>query len=111
MSEQIVVKHTNELKDAPEEFRNAVGKKPVMAVSGLLLFGFVLAHMAGNLKLYQGMYTEGPHAGQWKIDVYGEGLREIGAPVLGYGHNAGGEDAGALVTGIVVGCLGPQFGL
>jgi len=26
MSEQIVVKHTNELKDAPEEFRNAVGK-------------------------------------------------------------------------------------
>ena len=30
----------------------------------------------GNLKLYQGLYTEGPHAGQWKIDVYGEGLRD-----------------------------------
>jgi len=67
-------------------FRNAVGKKAVMAVSGLLLFGFVLAHMAGNLKLYQGMYTEGPHAGEWKIDVYGEGLREIGAPILGHGQ-------------------------
>jgi ring-1,2-phenylacetyl-CoA epoxidase subunit PaaA len=26
MSKQIVVKHTSELKDAPEEFRNAVGK-------------------------------------------------------------------------------------
>lgn len=67
-------------------FRTSVGKKALMAVSGLLLFGFVLAHMAGNLKLYQGLYADGPHAGQWKIDVYGEGLREIGAPVLGHGQ-------------------------
>lgn len=66
--------------------RTAVGKKAVMAVTGLVLVGFVLAHMVGNLKLYQGRYADGPHAGQWKIDVYGEGLREIGAPVLGYGQ-------------------------
>lgn len=47
-------------------FRNAVGKKAVMAVSGLLLFGFVLAHMAGNLLLYLG-----PEA----LNKYGEMLQ------------------------------------
>ena len=31
-----------------------VGKKLVMAVTGLILFGFVIAHMLGNLQLYAG---------------------------------------------------------
>lgn len=67
-------------------FRTTVGKKAVMAATGVVLFGFVVGHMAGNLKLYQGRYADGPHAGEWKIDVYGEGLRELGAPVLGHGQ-------------------------
>jgi succinate dehydrogenase / fumarate reductase cytochrome b subunit len=54
-----------------------VGKKAVMAVTGLLLFGFVLVHMAGNLKIYQGPA---------KMNAYGEFLREVGAPVLGHGQ-------------------------
>ncbi len=29
-----------------------VGKKAVMAVTGLVLFGYVVAHMAGNLQIY-----------------------------------------------------------
>lgn len=66
--------------------RTTVGKKAVMAATGIVLFGFVVGHMAGNLKLYQGRYVDGPHAGQWKVDVYGEGLRELGAPVLGHGQ-------------------------
>ncbi len=66
--------------------RSAVGKKAVMAMSGIVLIGFVFGHMFGNLKLYQGRYADGPHAGAWKIDVYGEALREIGAPVLGHGQ-------------------------
>ena len=38
-------------------YRSAVGKKAVMAVTGILLFGFVLAHLVGNLKLYEpGLY-------------------------------------------------------
>ncbi len=31
-----------------------IGKKAVMAVTGLILFGFVLAHLAGNLQIYEG---------------------------------------------------------
>lgn len=52
---------------------SAVGKKAVMAVSGIVLFGFVLAHMAGNLKLY---------AGPSAYNHYAEWLREIGTPAL-----------------------------
>lgn len=54
-----------------------VGKKAAMAVSGFFLFGFVVAHLAGNLKLYQGAE---------KMNAYGEFLREVGAPVLGHGQ-------------------------
>ena len=34
--------------------RSSLGKKYVMAVTGVLLIGFVLAHMAGNLLIYFG---------------------------------------------------------
>jgi succinate dehydrogenase / fumarate reductase cytochrome b subunit len=57
-------------------FRSAVGKKAVMALSGLVLFGFVLAHMLGNLKAYQG---------EKAFNAYAAGLREIGVPELPYG--------------------------
>ena len=57
--------------------RTAVGLKVLMAVSGIVLFGFVLAHMAGNLHLYQGAE---------RMNAYGEYLREVGAPVLGRGE-------------------------
>jgi succinate dehydrogenase / fumarate reductase cytochrome b subunit len=50
-----------------------VGKKIVMATSGIVLFGFVLIHMLGNLKLYQG---------EDKLNAYAEWLRVVGAPLL-----------------------------
>jgi succinate dehydrogenase / fumarate reductase cytochrome b subunit len=49
-------------------WRSAVGKKWVMAVSGIVLLGYVFAHMVGNLHVF-----EGP--GQ--INHYGEWLREL----------------------------------
>lgn len=50
-----------------------VGRKWIMALSGIGLVGFVLAHMIGNLHLYEGA-VETHH--------YAEVLREIGAPVI-----------------------------
>jgi succinate dehydrogenase / fumarate reductase cytochrome b subunit len=47
---------------------SSIGKKAVMAVTGLLLFGFVVAHMLGNLQVYLG-----PEA----LNAYGEALREF----------------------------------
>lgn len=58
-------------------YRSSIGKKAVMGVTGLILFGFVFVHMIGNLKLYQG---------QSKFDHYAEALRELGAPFFGHGQ-------------------------
>jgi len=54
-------------------YRSTIGKKVVMATSGLILFGFVLLHMIGNLKLYEG---------QEVMDAYGGFLRDVGYPAL-----------------------------
>ena len=47
---------------------STIGKKVVMAVTGIILFGFVVGHMIGNLQIYLG-----PHA----INEYGRFLREF----------------------------------
>jgi succinate dehydrogenase / fumarate reductase cytochrome b subunit len=38
-------------------FQSSLGKKYLMAVSGVLLFGFVIVHMAGNLQIFLGQET------------------------------------------------------
>ena len=50
---------------------SSLGKKALMAVSGIVLFGFVFVHMAGNLKMYMG---------EEAFNQYADGLRELGAP-------------------------------
>jgi succinate dehydrogenase / fumarate reductase, cytochrome b subunit len=54
-------------------YATAVGKKYAMALSGIVLMAFVLAHMVGNLKLYFG-------AGS--LDAYSAWLRTAGEPAL-----------------------------
>jgi succinate dehydrogenase / fumarate reductase, cytochrome b subunit len=39
---------------APTFFASTVGKKIVMAVSGLIMVGYVILHMAGNLQIFEG---------------------------------------------------------
>ena len=39
-------------------WRSAVGKKWLMAVSGIILLGYVLAHMIDNLKAFMGAEHE-----------------------------------------------------
>jgi len=50
-----------------------VGKKVVMAVTGLVLVGFVIAHMLGNLKIFLGAEA---------IDTYAVFLRTMGEPMV-----------------------------
>ncbi|HVV12605.1 succinate dehydrogenase cytochrome b subunit [Amycolatopsis sp.] len=54
-------------------WRSTIGKKSVMAVTGLLFVAFLLAHMAGNLKIF---------FGPAEFDHYSSWLRMIGSPVL-----------------------------
>jgi len=54
-------------------YRSAIGKKAVMAVTGVFMFGWVFLHMVGNLKVYLGPdhYNE-----------YAKFLITMGAPLL-----------------------------
>jgi len=54
----------------------AIGKKVVMAVTGVIIVGFVILHMLGNLKIF---------AGPDQINAYSRFLRTVGEPELGYG--------------------------
>lgn len=54
-------------------YRSAVGKKAVMAVTGVFLFGWIFAHMLGNMKLY---------LGPEHLNEYAKWLRVMGAPAL-----------------------------
>jgi succinate dehydrogenase / fumarate reductase cytochrome b subunit len=62
-------------------YSTAVGKKYVMAITGIIGIGFVIGHMVGNLKMYLGLVN---HDGErvYDIDLYGEFLREILVPIL-----------------------------
>lgn len=54
-------------------YRSAVGKKALMALTGVMLFGFVFAHMLGNLKMY---------FGPEHFNDYAHWLRTVGAPAV-----------------------------
>jgi succinate dehydrogenase / fumarate reductase, cytochrome b subunit len=58
-------------------YRSSVGKKIAMAVTGVILLGFVVTHMIGNLKVYQGPV---------KFNEYAAGLRAFGSPFLSPGQ-------------------------
>jgi succinate dehydrogenase / fumarate reductase cytochrome b subunit len=57
--------------------RTTIGKKFIMAVTGLIYVGYVLLHMYGNLKAFLGPVY---------FNEYAEGLRELGAPIFGHLH-------------------------
>ena len=54
---------------APSFWASTVGKKIVMAVTGVILLAFVIGHLLGNLQVY-----EGPA----KLNAYGAFLHSIG---------------------------------
>lgn len=62
-----------------ELWESTIGKKIIVAVSGLVLVGYVIAHAAGNLKVFQGA---GAESGGPAIDRYSEWLRTFGEPLV-----------------------------
>ncbi len=56
-------------------WRTTIGKKAVMAVTGVILVGFVIAHMAGNLKIF---------LGEKAFNEYALFLRTVGEPLVPY---------------------------
>jgi succinate dehydrogenase cytochrome b subunit len=56
-------------------WRSTIGKKYVMAVTGLIWFGYLIVHLWGNLKIY---------AGPTFLNDYGGFLRTVGEPFFGF---------------------------
>jgi succinate dehydrogenase / fumarate reductase cytochrome b subunit len=54
-------------------YRSSIGKKAVMALTGLIGIGFVIGHMIGNLKVF---------FGREDFNHYAEFLREVGEPLV-----------------------------
>lgn len=54
-------------------YRSAVVKKWLMAVSGIILLGYVFAHMVGTLKVF---------LGKGEINTYADWLRTLGEPAF-----------------------------
>ncbi|MCP3977671.1 MAG: succinate dehydrogenase cytochrome b subunit [bacterium] len=53
-------------------YQSDVGKKYVMAITGIVGIGFIIFHMLGNLHTFEGTH---------QINEYAEGLRDIGEPI------------------------------
>src|SRR5680860_64780 len=60
-----------------EFYRSALGKKWIMAITGIIIIGFLIAHLAGNLKLFLPDVNGVPD-----LDIYGEALRSLFSPIL-----------------------------
>jgi succinate dehydrogenase / fumarate reductase cytochrome b subunit len=56
-----------------EFYRSPIGKKWVMAITGVIGLGFIFAHMVGNLKLF---------LSKQEMNLYGEALRHLGGHLL-----------------------------
>ncbi|MDP1793442.1 MAG: succinate dehydrogenase cytochrome b subunit, partial [Acidimicrobiales bacterium] len=76
-------------KSGPLVLRTSIGKKVAMAVSGILLVGFVIAHMVGNLKFF---------FGEKHFDEYAHFLRTVGEPVIPYHYLLWGMRAALLAA-------------
>ncbi|MEU5871284.1 succinate dehydrogenase cytochrome b subunit [Glycomyces sp. NPDC047369] len=58
---------------ARKPWRSNIGLKIAMAVSGVLMVLFIIAHMAGNLHIFEG---------REEMNAYAAGLRSFGEPLL-----------------------------
>ncbi len=66
-------------------YSTSIGKKFIAATTGIILFGFLIGHVAGNLKVFTGNSShqvDGEEQLVPHIDEYGQFLREAGTPLL-----------------------------
>jgi succinate dehydrogenase / fumarate reductase cytochrome b subunit len=54
-------------------YRTSIGKKTVMAVTGFILYLFMIFHIYGNLKVFEG---------REKFNAYSDYLRTVGNPIF-----------------------------
>jgi succinate dehydrogenase/fumarate reductase cytochrome b subunit len=53
---------------------SSIGRKAVMAATGIVLHGFVVAHMLGNLQIYLGLKAINDYGEFLRYYLHGQGL-------------------------------------
>jgi succinate dehydrogenase / fumarate reductase, cytochrome b subunit len=71
----VTVTHSGQRRTPKVAKTNSVAKKVIMAVSGIIMLLFLIAHMIGNLHVFQGADS---------FNHYSAWLRTFGDPALGY---------------------------
>lgn len=61
---------------------STVAKKVGVSITGLIMYGFVILHMLGNLKTFTGVDEE---TSMHKLDLYALFLRQMGEQMVGHG--------------------------
>lgn len=59
-------------------YRSTLGKKFIVAITGIMMLGFLIGHMAGNLKIFLPELPDGTP----DIDHYAHSLRTLGEPFV-----------------------------
>jgi len=66
----------------PSFLLSTIGRKAAMAVSGILLVGFILAHLAGNLQVFLGPQALNEYAAWLRALLHGAGIWILRAGLL-----------------------------
>jgi succinate dehydrogenase / fumarate reductase cytochrome b subunit len=70
------------MSQAPGFLGSSIGRKVVMAVTGVILFGYVLGHMIGNLQVYLGPEALNHYGVLLRQLLHGAGLWVVRAVML-----------------------------
>jgi succinate dehydrogenase / fumarate reductase cytochrome b subunit len=70
------------MSQAPGFLGSSIGRKVVMAVTGLILFGYVFGHMLGNLQVYLGPEALNRYAVLLRQILHGAGIWIVRAVML-----------------------------
>ncbi len=70
------------MSQAPGFLGSSIGRKVIMAVTGAILFGFVLGHMLGNLQVYLGPEAMNHYAVFLRAALHGTALWIVRAVLL-----------------------------
>ncbi|MFP8878473.1 MAG: succinate dehydrogenase cytochrome b subunit [Myxococcota bacterium] len=61
-------------------WNSVIGKKAIVAVTGILMLGFLILHVVGNLKVF----LPDVRPGVPDVDIYSQFLRTMGEPIFPY---------------------------
>jgi uncharacterized membrane protein SpoIIM required for sporulation len=77
-------------------YRTSIGKKFIVAITGLILIGFIVGHLLGNLQIFLGPDWVNSYAEHLRALGRGEDAARPGVVGIAREHDDPGQHAGAI---------------